>query len=117
MVGRFGGVSTDSSRDQPLTGFTALIRSNTALFVFLPCLSVATLLGKLFEIPGQASTWYRPAGVVLALFVSTVRRLRMKAAVVALVARILNGYVFYPEFDHVFIEDLVSGLGSTARTR
>ncbi len=67
------------------------------LLTFVPAMFVAMFLAKKFEIPGQASTWYPPAGVVFALMTSTTRSRRLYAYVLAVGCRFGFGLLLYGE--------------------
>jgi diguanylate cyclase len=94
--GRFGSLD---SRSWHLLIFLA----------FVPAMVVSMILAKKFEIPGQASVWYPPAGVVFALFTSTARNRRFYAYVLAVVCRFGFGLLLYGETNSIgkqFLEAL-----------
>jgi diguanylate cyclase (GGDEF)-like protein len=63
--------------------------------VFVPLLGLTMLVAKFFEIPGQSSTWYPPAGVTLAFFVIARRATRWRAFAIAVAARVVFGVMLY----------------------
>jgi diguanylate cyclase (GGDEF)-like protein len=65
-----------------------LLTDQGLVAAFVPLFGLTVAVAKLFEISGQASTWYPPAGVTLAVLRLTRRSTRWRVALVALAARI-----------------------------
>jgi diguanylate cyclase len=72
-----------------------LLKDGGLLAAYVPLLFGAMAIAKFFEVPGQASTWYPPAGLTLALFVLRRRDHRWRAFAVAVVARVAFDHVLY----------------------
>jgi diguanylate cyclase (GGDEF)-like protein len=75
--------------------------------VFLGALAMASVLAKFFEIPGQASAWYPPAGVLLAFFAVVQRKHRASVVPLAVFARVSVGYLLYRSIEHHFVRELI----------
>jgi diguanylate cyclase (GGDEF)-like protein len=72
-----------------------LLTDGGLVAVFVPLLVLTMAVAKLFEISGQASTWYPPAGVTLAALRLSRRSARWQVALVGLVVRIGFGFLVY----------------------
>jgi diguanylate cyclase (GGDEF)-like protein len=72
-----------------------LLTDGALAVLYVPLIGGAMAVAKLFEVPGQSSTWYPPAGLTLAFFVLTSRKNRWRAFVLAAVARIVFDLLLY----------------------